>query len=248
MAAGLLAALMLFGSGQAGLSQPPRADAGLAALPLHISTAARFNGTIVLFLSGDAGWDDFEQDLAGRLSRAGVDVIGLDSHRYFLEGRKPAELARDLDGLFALYRRRWHGRRLVLAGYSFGADALPFAWPLLSARTRRQTRLIALVGLQSQANFVISLMEMLDLPAADDTPVAPQLQRLPAARVICLYGRAEASACTAPELAGAERLARPGGHSRDGDGEGVAQAILRRLALTRPVRPPPHRAAGSRRG
>lgn len=244
---GLASCLALLGAGRASAAPSPAADR-LADLPLEISAVPSERGTLVLFLSGDTGWGGLERSLARRLARAGIGVVGLDARRYFFTGRSPAELARDIERILAVYRRRWHVGRIVLAGYSFGADALPFAWPLLSARTRRETGLIALVGLLPQANFRISVLEMLDLPAGDDRPVAPLLRQLPARKVICLYGREERGACTLPELAGAERIARPGGHDRDGDAGAVVQAILRHLAVRLPVRPPLHRAAELPRG
>ncbi|MBP0579861.1 hypothetical protein J8I29_11125 [Labrys sp. LIt4] len=245
---GLASGLMLLALGQPAPARSSLAGDRLADLPLEISAAPSEQGKLVLFLSGDTGWGGLERSLARRLARAGIGVVGLDARRYFFVKRSPAELARDIERILAVYRRRWHAGRIVLAGYSFGADALPFAWPLLSARTRRETGLIALVGLLPEANFRISLLEMLDLPAADDTPVAPMLLQLPVRRVVCLYGREEHSACTLPELAGAERIARPGGHDRDGDAGAVAQAILRRLAVSPPARPPPYRAAENPHG
>lgn len=243
-----LASGLLFGSAQIAAAQTSAADDGFADLPLEISAAPAGHGALVIFLSGDTGWGGLERSLVRRLARAGVGVIGLDARRYFFTKRSPAELARDIERVLAVYRRRWHAGRIVLAGYSFGADALPFAWPLLSAKTRQDTRLIALIGLLPEANFRISLLEMLDLPASDDTPVAPMLRHLPVGKVVCLYGREEHSACTLPELAGAERIARPGGHDRDGDAGAVVQAILRHLALRPPAPPPPHRAGESPRG
>lgn len=246
--AGLAFATMLFSSAEIAVAQTSLTDDPLADLPLEISAAPVGHGVLLLFLSGDTGWGGLERSLARRLARAGVGVIGLDARRYFFTKRSPAELARDIERVLAVYHRRWHAGRIVLAGYSFGADALPFAWPWLSAKTRQETRLIALIGLLPEANFRISLLEMLDLPASDDTPVAPMLRHLPVGKVVCLYGREEHSACTLPQLAGAERIARPGGHDRDGDAGAVVQAILRHLPLRPPAPPPPHRATESPRG
>ncbi|MGJ4858211.1 AcvB/VirJ family lysyl-phosphatidylglycerol hydrolase [Labrys sp. KB_33_2] len=248
VAAGLATAMMLFGSAQIAAAQASATDSRLVDLPLEISAPPAGHGAVVLFLSGDTGWGRLERSLTRRLARAGVGVVGLDARRYFFTKRSPVELARDIERVLTVYRRRWHAGRIVLAGYSFGADALPFAWPLLSAKTQRETRLIALISLLAEANFRISLLEMLNLPAADDTPVAPMLRGLPVRKVVCLYGREERSACTLPQLAGAERIARPGGHDRDGDAGAAVQAILRHLALRLPTPPPPHRAAESPRG
>jgi type IV secretory pathway VirJ component len=198
-------------------------------LQLQLHEAARPNHTLLLLLSGDGGWGDLEEAVTNRFNQAGISVVGLNSRRYFFSGSSPTRLAHDLQRILAYYGQQWHARRLILAGYSFGADALPFAWEHLPTATRQKTDLIALIGLQPAANFSISIWEMLDLPAADDTPVELAVRNLPMSKVICVHGVDDGEACTLPVLKHATRIARPGGHDFDGDYDGVAEAVLKRI-------------------
>ena len=198
-------------------------------LRLEVHPAAKPSGTLMLLLSGDTGWGDLEEAVTERANQAGVSVIGLNSRRYFFSGSSPEKLASDLQRILSYYGRKWRARRLVLAGYSFGADALPFAWKHLPPETRRKTDLIALIGLQPAANFSISIWEMLDLPASDDTPVELAVRDLPMPRVLCIHGVEDGEACGLPVLKHATRIARPGGHDFAGDYAGVAEAILARF-------------------
>ena len=63
--------------------------------------------------------------------------------------------------------------------------------------------------------------------------VLPALKSLPATKVMCFYSVDELAAgdtaCGASELAGATRVARPGGHHFDGDYDAVAKLIVERL-------------------
>jgi len=228
LAFALLACLALAAPGRAA-SAPPQ----LAGLPLEVHPPAGHADTLVILMSGDGGWQPLDRALAQRFAAAGLGVVGLDSLRYFFLEKTPARFARDLDRIAFAYRRRWHAQHVVFAGYSFGADAFPFAWPHLSARTRGATRLVALLGLVPAADFRISLLEMLDIPSADDIPVAPALPSLPMEKTICIYGAEEKAtdntACTAPELDRAERIERPGGHHFDGDYATLARIILRAI-------------------
>lgn len=225
-----LLAVTLPAHAQDGPRNPPSA---LGDLPLEIHTIARPTGTLMLLLSGDTGWGDLEEAVTDRLNQGGISVVGLDSHRYFFSGKSPARLARDLERILVFYTGHGHPRRIVLAGYSFGADALPFAWPRLSAETRYKTSLIALIGFLPAANFQISFWEMLSLPASDDTPVGPAAKTLPMKKVMCIYGVDDDTACTVPQLKQAARIKRPGGHGFDGDYAGVADVILGRLRRPR---------------
>lgn len=209
------------------------AEEGPFGLPLELHKAARPDGTLMLLLSGDTGWGDLEEAVAARANQAGVSVIGLDSRRYFFSGSTPGKLAADLQRILGFYGRAWHAPHFVLAGYSFGADALPFAWKHLPATTRRRTKLIALIGLQPAANFSISIWEMLDFPAPDDVPVETAVRDLPKHKVLCIHGVDDGEACGLPVLDRATRMPRPGGHDFDGDYAAVAEAILKRLRTVR---------------
>jgi type IV secretory pathway VirJ component len=210
-------------------------------LRLEIHPAASRSDTFVVLLSGDGGWQAIDQALTHRFNQAGIGVIGLNSRTYFFERKSPRILARDLERIIAVYSTAWKARRIGLVGYSFGADALPFAWPYLSPAIKRATRSIALLGLVPTANFRISIWEMLDMPAADDVPVAPALRRLPMHKVVCIYGAGERAdgetACIAPELRAATRIERAGGHRFDADYGGVGDILVRRLLpLPSPIR------------
>ncbi|WP_413990945.1 AcvB/VirJ family lysyl-phosphatidylglycerol hydrolase [Labrys okinawensis] len=209
------------------------AEGGPLGLPLELYKAARPDGRLMLLLSGDTGWGDLEEAVAERASQAGVSVIGLDSRRYFFSGRTPGKLALDLQRILGFYGRAWHAPRFVLAGYSFGADALPFAWKHLPATTRRRTSLIVLIGLQPAANFSISIWEMLDFPAPDDVPVDIAIKDLPKHKVLCIYGVDDGEACGLPVLDRAMRVPRPGGHDFGGDYAAVVDAILKRSRAAR---------------
>jgi type IV secretory pathway VirJ component len=210
----------------------------LSDLPIKAYPASGRPQMLIVLLSGDGGWQPLDRDLARRFAAAGIGVVGLDSLDYFLAEKTPERLARDLDRIAVAYQRKWRVRRLAFVGYSFGADAFPFAWPHLSARTRSATRLIALLGLVPAADFRISILEMLDIPSADDVPVGPALRNLPMNRVLCIYGAEERAsdntACTLPELDRATRIERPGGHHFDGDYATIARVILRRVGTSRP--------------
>ncbi len=196
---------------------------------LEIHPAARPSGALMLLLSGDTGWGDLEEAVTQRANQAGISVIGLNSRRYFFSGSSPEKLASDLQRSIGYYGKQWRVGRLILAGYSFGADALPFAWKHLPPGTRRKTDLIALIGLQPAANFSISIWEMLDLPAPDDRPVERAVRDLPMPRVLCIHGVEDGEACGLPVLKRATRISRPGGHDFAGDYAGVAEAILARF-------------------
>jgi type IV secretory pathway VirJ component len=183
---------------------------------------------MAVVLSGDGGWRDLDEEIGGYLQKAGVPVIGLDSLRYFWRHRTPDELAGDLGRIMRHYRQAWDRPDVVLVGYSFGADVLPFAVNRLPADLRKSVREISFLALSRWADFEIHLSEWLSSgPRPDSFPTLPELGRLDLTRVQCIYGEDEdGNACSDPVLAGAERVRTSGGHHFDGDYEALARAIL----------------------
>ncbi len=206
--------------------------APLADLPL-IELPANDPEALAVFISGDGGWRDIDKQIGEYLSAHRVSVVGVDSLRYFWSHKDPAKIAADLDRIVAHYQRKWQLRRTGLLGYSFGADALPMAWPQLTPQTREATVLVGLLGLEPTADLEVSVSGWLGLSSSNETAVRPFLALLQADKVMCFYGTDEKqagdTACMFPELDRATRVERPGGHHFDGNYQAVADLMLKRL-------------------
>jgi type IV secretory pathway VirJ component len=205
----------------------------LAGLPLVELPASGKPTAMVVFISGDGGWRDIDEQIGDYLAARGVAVIGVDSLRYFWSKKDPKQIAADLDRIVTHYQRKWHTERVGLLGYSFGADVLPLAWSKLSRESQNAISLIAFLGLEPTAELQISVEGWLGLTSDGETPIRPYLTSMPAEKIMCFYGADEKdekdTACVYPELDKATRIERPGGHHFDGDYEPVAKSILARL-------------------
>jgi type IV secretory pathway VirJ component len=221
----------LLGREGAYAGEAPSAGPALARLPLIETPSSRPGPALVVLYSGDGGWARATTTLARDLAQAGAPTVGIDSLRYFWPGRTTAEAAGDLDAVVARYRAVWGRDQVVLAGYSFGADALPVLWPLLKPATRAEARAVVLIGASASAEMMVRPRSWLDLKAADAVPLAPALARPGAAPAVCVYGTGDrATAC--PRLLPASRLiGLPGGHHFGGDYAAVARAVLRASRL-----------------
>ncbi|CAN7155767.1 hypothetical protein LJR164_000145 [Phenylobacterium sp. LjRoot164] len=212
----------------------PQAAAGarLAALPLVELPAAGRGDTMAVFYSGDGGWAGIDKGLASGFGTVGVPVVGYDSLRYFWTRRTPAEAASDLAAVLEHYMTAWGKTKVVLAGYSFGADALPAIVAQLPADLRAHVRLVALLGLDSDGELEFHPTDWLNQNGPTAYPIAPTLARLKGLPIVCLYGDQEQDAACPSFPAG---LIRPiklgGGHHFDGDYSSVGAAINRAAGL-----------------
>ena len=206
----------------------PPPPASLADLPLVEVRAQQPGATFAVLLSGDGGWAGLDKQVAGALAERGVDVVGVDSLRYFWSKRTPQGLAGDLDRVIRYYAAQWRKSGVILVGYSQGADVLPFALNRLPPASRRLVMHAVLMGLGTNASFEFHVGNWLGNDAEDDLPIRPEAVRLDPRKTLCIYGADEEDSLC-PELAPAsvEALAMPGGHHFDGAYDELAATILK---------------------
>ena len=126
-------------------------------------------------------------------------------------------------------------QRFVLAGYSFGADVLPAFYNRLPKADQQQVDAVLLLALARSGSFEIEVQGWLG-KAGQEAPTGPELIKLPAAKVLCVYGKEEASesGCTQPGAPG-EVLALPGGHHYDENYPALAERLVAAIAKRQPA-------------
>jgi type IV secretory pathway VirJ component len=182
--------------------------------------------TMAVFLSGDGGWAGIDREIADTFAKNGVPVIGLDSLRYFWDARTPASTAADIVRLMRFYMAHWHKTKVILVGYSQGADVLPFIVNRLPAEARGQIELTAMLALGQKADFQFRLSNWIK-NSNDGLAIKPEVDRLGTGKFLCVYGSEETdSGCPPVDVRSIKSVRLNGGHHFDGDNAGLAKRIL----------------------
>jgi type IV secretory pathway VirJ component len=222
----LLAAHEKLTRGQAAVVSAP--DSGVADLPLVLVPSTTASDTMAVLLSGDGGWAGIDKQLAAKLSAAGVPVVGLDSLRYFWSARTPEGLAQDLDRVMRSFAAQWKKTRVLLIGYSQGADVLPFAVNRLPATSSGLLAHTVLIGPGEKASFEFRLSNWMTKNNAG-MPLMPELKKMAPAKTWCFYGTDDRETLcpqVPPEFVTPVPMA--GGHHFDGIYQKLADQILLR--------------------
>jgi len=210
------------------LGTPPPALGDLPVIEVsaqHASGAA--SNDFAILISGDGGWAGLDKQVAQALAAAGVPTVGLDSLRYFWSARTPEGLARDLDRMIRYYVAALGKQRVLLIGYSQGANVLPFAVNRLPAATRARIALTALLGLSEHALFEFHMSSWLAESTSGPSTVA-EIAHMSAATVLCIYGEDESdSPCSKLDPRRIEIVKLSGGHHFNGDYADLAATILK---------------------
>ena len=187
-------------------------------------------GTLAIMLSGDGGWAGLDKDLAQGLNDEGMDVVGFDSLRYFWAKRTPDSTAQDLARIIRYYQSQpaWKQPKIMLIGYSQGADVLPFAVNRLPADLKAQVNAVVLLGMGEHAAFEFHMSNWLG-DSTDGPSTLAEAAQLPKGLGVCIYG-AEDEDAVCPKLPAdspVRTVKLAGGHHFDGDYAALAQAVLK---------------------
>jgi len=190
---------------------------------------------LAVLITGDGGWAVADRGLSEELAAAGIPVVGLNSLKYFWTKRTPESAAADLQRILRRYLPAWRKSRVVLIGYSLGADVLPFMMNRLPDEDQAAVSQVVLIGPSENVEFEFHVLDWLGRPAKDALPVAPEVARIKAdVKILCVFGeRDTGQICGKLDPGRVARLALPGSHRMGSGFSPVAAAILE--ALKRPI-------------
>jgi type IV secretory pathway VirJ component len=214
---------------RAGSRSAPAAPVALGELPV-VEVPAKpglaATDSFAIILSGDGGWAGLDKEVAQALSEHGIPVAGLDSLRYFWSARTPEGIAADIDRMVRYYLAHFGKKRVLLIGYSQGADVLPFALNKLPAATRAEIGLAVLMGMSEHALFEFHVSSWISNDNSGPATL-PEVDRIAGIPVLCIYGEGDDdSLCPKLNPAKVKVVKLPGGHHFDGDYARLAREIL----------------------
>jgi len=226
----LMAAMLLLLAGAAAADQRCSARVDLTGLPLlELGTTSRkVSDHFAVMLSGDGGWRKIDDRVTDKLRAEGVPVVGFLTPDYFHELRDADESACALERVIRAYKLRFRRDKVVLIGYSRGADILPFMASRLPADLRPSVQLIALLGLEPTIDFRYhpSWIPFYH-PKERQYPVAPEVNKLRDQKVLCVYGEKEKDTlCRSLDPSRVTIVREHGSHHFAGNYKGIAETIL----------------------
>lgn len=161
-------------------------------LPLQLSGSKGTREVLVIYLSGDGGWNDFNQKLVGEFEKQGYGVVAFNTRKYFWNEKAPEEFARDINLLSNYYLKEWKKSAVIIVGYSFGADVGIFLPNRVSVELHKKIIKIALISPSASSDFVVRLSDMIGERENVNRKykVKPEIGKtdLP---IICIFGKDE---------------------------------------------------------
>ena len=158
-------------------------------LPLQLSGSKGSNDMLVIYLSGDGGWNEFNQDLVKAFENKGYGVVVLNTRKYFWSEKSPDNFARVIEQISNFYLKEWNKSSFILVGYSFGADVASFLPGRISAELLKKIKKIVLLSPSASTDFVIRLGDMIGTSENVNRKykVGPEISKI-GLPLICVFG------------------------------------------------------------
>jgi len=158
-------------------------------LPLQLPYEKGVNQELVIYLTGDGGWNSFNQSMVREIEKQGYGVVTLNTRKYFWSEKTPVGFANDFERLSNYYLKEWGKSSLIIVGYSFGADVAGFLPNRLSVELKNKIKKIVLLSPSASTDFIIRLSDMMggNENINRKYKVDPEIEKagLP---VVCIFG------------------------------------------------------------
>ena len=203
-------------------------------LPLTvIPSAIGREGPIFFLISGDGGWTIFDNTICESLAKKGIPAVGLDAKQYFWNAKSPEETTAAFVRIIENYTKQWNKKSFVLAGYSFGADLVPFIANKLPESLKNHLTGILLLSPDSYGDFEIHLSDMLHLGISKKKyNIVNEVKKTKTPQVVSIFGQEEDKAnIQSFKDAGSKILLLPGDHHYNKNYTGLVELILKEIMV-----------------
>lgn len=199
-------------------------------LPVQEWPVTSHDKPFIFYISGDGGLNKFSTDLCIALNKAGYEVVALNARAYFWDKKTPEKTAMDVNNYLSKKLAGRKNQQVVLIGYSFGADVLPFIINRLSKSIHDNLKVSFMMASSGSTDFEIHWSDILGENKKRSMDVVSEINKLIEANLVIVTASDEHT-LNLNEIALKKYTHEilPGGHHFDGDTEEVASVLLRHI-------------------
>ncbi|MGJ7031419.1 AcvB/VirJ family lysyl-phosphatidylglycerol hydrolase [Niabella hirudinis] len=201
------------------------AAAGAAELPLK-NWKGNDKMPLVLYISGDGGFNSFTNDFCNGISQAGYAVTALNSRSYFWDKKTPEQAGADLTAYLEAALKNRPNRQLLIIGYSFGADVMPFILNRLGTPAKGHVLRTILLAPSATTDFVIRISDMWGSAKKRSMDVVAEINRAAGQRIVAILpGDDKNFPVPAVKSGSFKAVVLKGGHHFGGDTAGLVKIV-----------------------
>lgn len=196
-------------------------------LPIKEWSSPAQNKPLIFYLSGDGGMNSFSTNLCESLNKKGFEVSALNSKTYFWDKKTPDQTASDITKYLTEKLNSRKNQQVVLIGYSFGADVLPFVINRLPQSLNQKVMVSFIMASSGNTDFEIHWSDLFGRGNKRSMDVISEINRINGNKIVILNGSDEEELDRSKiTLKKYTHEVIPGGHHFEGNINEIAKVIL----------------------
>ncbi|PUZ19937.1 virulence protein (VirJ) [Chitinophaga costaii] len=210
---------------------PVMAQQNIDDLPTQVLPAAKEEGhPIVFYLTGDGGMKKFSSNLLASFAKRNYPCIGLNSLKYFWNKKTNEEASAAVAALITHYQQAWGKQPVILVGYSFGADVMPFIYSHLPASLQANVKQLVLLSPSASTDLQVHMADMIGKPVKRSLDVPAAINKISDKPLLLIFGDKEKDFdLKTLTIKNYKYIVLPGGHTYDEDANRVSNDIIAHL-------------------
>lgn len=133
---------------------------------------------LIFYVSGDGGYTGFSENICTAINKAGYKIAALNSKSYFDDQKTPEQTTSDIVAYLNVEFSKRKNQQLVLAGYSFGADVVPFVTNILPDSLKKKLTSVILLSPSTSTDFETHIWDMLGGKKKRSKDVVAEINRI----------------------------------------------------------------------
>lgn len=199
-------------------------------LPIIESRSAANLDYYVILFTGNGGWRKLVQAITLYLNQKNVSVLAINTKKYLLSKKYPNQICCDIETLIDRYNSKWKRKKVIIIGYSMGAEILPFAINCMEDKYKQKINDLILIGPGQKATFKVKLRDYYwELNKGED--IYPELQKMNKEKTYVICDDNKFSICHKNLDGVVDHDFLGGGHHFGGDYNKLSRLVGKRLNL-----------------
>ena len=188
--------------------------------------ASSHNKPLIFYLSGDGGFNKFSNSLCTDLNEQGYDVSALNCRSYFWDKKTPEQAAADISRYLSQQLNGRDNQQVVILGYSFGADIVPFIMTRLTKEISDKIIASYMMASSGTTDFEIHWSDILGGHSKREKDVITELNKLTDKKIILISASDDKDLDLSRITIKYKSEVLPGGHHFDGDTHEISKVIV----------------------
>lgn len=196
-------------------------------LPIQEWSSPSQNKPLIFYLTGDGGMNSFSTSLCESLNKQGFEVSALNSKSYFWDKKTPDQTAADISKYLTQKLNGRKNQQIVMIGYSFGADVLPFVLNRLPPSLNPKLIVSFIMASSGNTDFEIHWADILGRGNKRSMDVVSEINKINGDKIVILNGSDEHELdLSRITLKKYTHEVIPGGHHFEGNINEIVKVIL----------------------